>query len=516
MSLESGEIIDGKYRIVKMIGEGGMGAVYEGVNIRINRRVAIKVLHAAYTGNVEVMERFEREAQAAGRIGNDHILEVLDLGQLADGDRFIIMEFLDGEPLGARITNQGRLMPAALTPLIRQVLEGLGAAHAAGIIHRDLKPDNIFILREKAGNRDYVKIIDFGISKFNQLSGDGMKMTRTGAVMGTPYYMSPEQASGSAEADQRSDIYSMGVILYEAVTGRVPFEAGTFNQLLFKIVLAEVPPPESHVPDLDPAFSSIIAKAMARDLTQRFQTTAEFIRALDEWTAHGASVSGPPASNIAPAGMLPAVVPGAMGAEQAGFRTAAARSQTGLGQTGQAAPGRITGNPSTGGNWATSQPDAPPPAIPKSGAGLAALLAFGGVLVLGGAAYGAYSMLHESAPTPVAASPSAPLPVAAAALVPPPAAQGLAQQAPAPAAATTEPSGSRPAALPNEPPEVKPGSAAPRAGAPIAHRPGAPAPAAPAPAPPPAPAPAAEPPPPAPAPAPAPAPPKPNGTDFGY
>ena len=164
--------------------------------MRINRKVAIKVLHAAYTGNEEVMQRFEREAQAAGRIGNDHILEVLDLGQLPDGDHFIIMEFLEGDPLCTRIKNRGRLMPREATPIIRQVLEGLGAAHAAGIIHRDLKPDNIFILREKAGVQDYVKIIDFGISKFSVLSGD-MSMTRTGAVMGTPYYMSPEQAQGS-------------------------------------------------------------------------------------------------------------------------------------------------------------------------------------------------------------------------------------------------------------------------------------------------------------------------------
>src|SRR6188768_3029605 len=138
MSLEVGQLLDNKYRIVKMIGEGGMGAVYEGENVRINRRVAIKVLHAAFTGNAEVMQRFEREAQAAGRIGNDHILEVLDLGSFPDGDHYIVMEFLDGEPLSSRIKTRGRMSPHELTPLLRQTLIGLGAAHQAGIVHRDL------------------------------------------------------------------------------------------------------------------------------------------------------------------------------------------------------------------------------------------------------------------------------------------------------------------------------------------------------------------------------------------
>jgi serine/threonine-protein kinase len=166
MSLEVGQLIESKYRIVRLIGEGGMGAVYEGENVRISRRVAIKVLHAGFTQNREVIQRFEREAQAAGRIGNDHILEVLDLGSLPNGDHFLVMEYLEGQPLSGRIKQAGRLAPLEMATLIRQVLVGLGAAHAVGIVHRDLKPDNIFILKEKAGRRDYVKIIDFGISKF--------------------------------------------------------------------------------------------------------------------------------------------------------------------------------------------------------------------------------------------------------------------------------------------------------------------------------------------------------------
>ena len=226
MSLQPGQILDNKYRIVRLIGEGGMGAVFEGENTLIKRRVAIKVLHAQAASHEGTVLRFEREAQAAGRIGSEHILEILDLGVLPGGERYMVMEFLDGEPLSSRIRTHGRLTPAQLYPLFRQALTGLDAAHRAGIIHRDLKPDNIFVLHRKLGHNDFVKLIDFGISKFNVLGGD-MAMTRTGAVMGTPYYMSPEQAKGASNIDARSDLYTMGVIAYEALAGQVPFNGDT-------------------------------------------------------------------------------------------------------------------------------------------------------------------------------------------------------------------------------------------------------------------------------------------------
>lgn len=281
MGVQIGDVIDGKYKIVALLGEGGMGSVYEGMNTRIHRRVAIKVLHAGVANNAEALMRFEREAQAAGRIGSEHIVEVLDLGDLPGGERYMVMEFLEGESLRDRMA-RGPLSPRAIATLTIGMLEGLRAAHAAGIVHRDFKPDNVFLLTTRSGTPDFVKIVDFGISKFSSLGGE-FSMTRTGAVMGTPYYMAPEQARGGAGIDHRVDLYAIGVILYQAVVGKVPFDAETFNELLFKIVLESPPPLTERVPSIDPHFAALVEKAMARDAAARFQTAEEFQSAMRAW-----------------------------------------------------------------------------------------------------------------------------------------------------------------------------------------------------------------------------------------
>jgi len=376
MTLSSGDIIDGKYRIVRLIGEGGMGAVYEGENVRIHRRVAIKVLHSGIASNQDAVQRFEREAQAAGRIGSEHIVEVLDLGNLPDGDRYMVMEFLEGDTLSTRIHARGRLTPRELVPLFHQVLEGLAAAHGAGIIHRDLKPENVFLLKTRKGQQDFVKLLDFGISKFNQLSGEsGFSMTRTGAVMGTPYYMSPEQAKGAKGMDHRADLYAVGVMLYEGVTGQVPFNADTFNELLFKIVLEEPKPIEHVVPEVDPSFAALVRRAMARDPSDRFQTSQDFQAAIDGW-AHGVPVDAPPQQHTAQINPV--------------ARPAQTSSMLGTGTPGSWTSSSVSGAVAA-------------PAAPKKSYGLliAAAAAFG-LAVIGGVAVIAMKSSKASQPDPVA------------------------------------------------------------------------------------------------------------------
>jgi serine/threonine-protein kinase len=287
-----GDLLDGKYRIVRVIGEGGWGVVYEGENVRTLKRVAIKVLRSHADVTADIRARFEREAQAGGRIGSDHIVEVFDLGVLSDGTHFMVMELLQGEDLARRLRSVGPLPPVVAAKLVIQVLDGLTAAHAAGVLHRDLKPENLFLVRTRSGE-DFVKILDFGVSKFSA-PGDP-SATRTGAVLGSPFYMAPEQARGLKHIDGRTDLYSVGALFFESVTGRVPFDGENFNDLMFKIALSPRPNPLHFQPNLDPVLVAIIVKSIAADPRERFGTADEFAAALIHWVAsQGASVSKPP------------------------------------------------------------------------------------------------------------------------------------------------------------------------------------------------------------------------------
>jgi serine/threonine protein kinase len=280
-----GETLQGRYRIVREIGAGGMGTVYEGENLLIRRRVAIKVMREDVVDKPDLCARFELEAQIASQIPSDHITEVLDLGELEGGRRFIVMEYLVGESLAARLERVRRVPPRELLGLVRQVLLALGAAHRAGVIHRDVKPDNVFLLSEKGGRRDFVKLLDFGISKLRP-TADAVPLTQSGVFMGTPTYMAPEQMGGTLPSPL-CDLYAVGVMLYRGLTGEMPFQSQRVHDLVYQVAVGSFVRPSQRAVDLDPALDALVCTAMARFPEQRFQSAEQFVAALDAWLAGG-------------------------------------------------------------------------------------------------------------------------------------------------------------------------------------------------------------------------------------
>jgi serine/threonine-protein kinase len=275
-----GKVFGDKYQIERVLGEGGMGIVYGARHKAIGKKFAIKLLHGDATKDPEVVERFKVEAQAASSIGNEHIIDITDFAELPDGGTYFVMEFLDGKALTKLFEELKRLPTMRLVKIAKQISRGLGAAHQAGIVHRDLKPDNIFLCKRSGGETDFVKILDFGIAKVGQSAN---KLTKAGAIFGTPHYMSPEQASGSP-IDHRTDIYSLGVILYEGAVGRVPFDADNFMGILTQhMYKAPVPPralPECP-PDLPPGLEVIIMRCLRKKPEERYQTMEELEQDLD-------------------------------------------------------------------------------------------------------------------------------------------------------------------------------------------------------------------------------------------
>ena len=273
-----GSTIDGRYKVEALLGEGGMGVVYRCVHTIIGKRVAMKVLRSDLARDAEVVERFLNEAKAASSIGNAHIIDISDFGQFPDGAAYFVMEFLAGQPLSKLVEGGRPLSVSRILHLARQIAAGLSAAHAANIVHRDLKPDNIFLV-ERGTERDFVKILDFGIAKVSS-SAEGARLTRAGAVFGTPHYMSPEQAAGQP-VDHRVDIYSFGVILYEMATGRRPFEADSFYQLMSMHISDPPLPPTAHRNDLPRAIEDIILQALAKAPAERQASMAEVLSQLE-------------------------------------------------------------------------------------------------------------------------------------------------------------------------------------------------------------------------------------------
>jgi serine/threonine-protein kinase len=266
----------GNYVVKKKIGQGGMGAVYLAEHPRIGRQVAIKVLLPEVSKKAEVVRRFFTEARSSSEIRNEHIIDILDFGELPDGTSYLIMEWLDGESLRDVLRREAKLpIPRALH-ITRGVAVALAAAHARGIVHRDLKPDNVFLIR-KESDPDFVKVLDFGIAKLMQSeSGDHEVKTQTGALIGTPSYMSPEQCRGQP-VDQRTDVYALGVVMYQMFTGRLPFTAEGLGELLLAHMTQQPPAPHELAPELPEVIEAVILKALRKELDQRYQHVEELL-----------------------------------------------------------------------------------------------------------------------------------------------------------------------------------------------------------------------------------------------
>jgi serine/threonine-protein kinase len=421
----------GRYVIQRQLGRGGMGAVYEASHRDLKKRVAIKVLSGPLAANEEAKQRFLREGEAASRIRHPHVVDVTDVG--VDGTTtYMVMEFLEGEDLAAKL-RAGPLSVGDAVDILLPICSGLSVAHEEGVIHRDLKPENIFLARRRQGGIE-PKLLDFGVSKVT--GGGVMALTGTTASFGTPYYMPPEQVRGARQVDQRSDVYALGVVFYECVCGRRPFESDNVYTLLHAIGTGEYPPPRSVRPDLPAPIELAIVRAMQLDPAGRFPTVRHFAAALLPFASETSRLLWKDAFRIDPT-TAPVVPP-----------TGTATAKT-LASTRQ--PPRQT---STTLGGATGQQVEGERTIPVKGRrSVAVSVGVGGALAIVVAA-----VVLTRSPTPGSSAPVA-TPSAPAAL-----------SAPAPAAATPVP----------PPPAPPPTAPAPVADRPPAPRPVAEAPAAPA------------------------------------
>jgi serine/threonine protein kinase len=265
----------GSYRVSRLLGKGGMGAVYMAEHPVIGSRVAIKFLHPQYATDKKIVDRFFNEARAVNVIGHDNILKILDLNVTEDNRHYFVMEFLHGKPLQS-LCRAGTPVPLDVAgPIVLQVCDALGAAHDAGIVHRDLKPDNVYLINLK-GKKNFVKVVDFGIAKLTNVEGVSTGKTQTGMVMGTPAYMSPEQAGGRTQLiDARSDIYSVGVMMFQLATGRLPFPGSAFGEVLIGHIQTPPPRPRDLNPAIPEAYETVILRTLQKRQEDRYQSMHE-------------------------------------------------------------------------------------------------------------------------------------------------------------------------------------------------------------------------------------------------
>ncbi len=346
-----GQTLDGRYYIERKIGEGGMGVVFAARHLVIERPLAIKVLKREVARDASTIKRFVQEAQAASRVGHPSIVDVTDFGTTPDGMTYQVMEYVDGTTLAAVNKQAAPMALARALPIAAQIGLALAAAHAKGIVHRDLKPENIFLIN-RDGRRDFIKIVDFGIAKVTPLETSsqpaGPRLTRAGAVFGTPEYMAPEQAAGRSDTDGRVDIYALGTILYEMLTGRVPHKSESMVRTLAMQMLDPIVLPSTLRPDLrfDPDVEAVLMKALAKKREQRYATMAEFVDALKA-VAKGIELTQPVSSAVnVPVTAIRALQPQPPGvAAPSELATLRPASPTVRDAARDSAPPRVTGGP---------------------------------------------------------------------------------------------------------------------------------------------------------------------------
>jgi serine/threonine protein kinase len=277
--VREGDLLAGKYRVERVIGTGGMGVVVAARHEELDQLVAIKFVREDSIGNEEAIERFLRECRAAARLRSEHVARVIDVGRLENGAPYMVMEFLEGFDLAEVITRDGAMPPDIAVALLLQVCEAVGEAHAAGIVHRDLKPENLFLTRT-VGGTPKMKVLDFGVAKSQSLVQGGQGLTRTRAILGSPLYMAPEQMRSSRDVDARIDVWALGVVLFELLTLRSPFEADTMPELCLKVVNERPLSIRELRPDLSQGLVAIVERCLEKDRDRRFAGAAELAAAL--------------------------------------------------------------------------------------------------------------------------------------------------------------------------------------------------------------------------------------------
>jgi serine/threonine-protein kinase len=290
--VRAGDVIGGKYRVDRFLGAGNMGIVVAAHHLQLDQRVAIKFLGPAAVAEADVVKRFAREARAAAKITSEHVARVMDVGALENGAPYMVMELLEGADLAAWVRDKGPLPVALAVDFVLQVCEAIAEAHVLGIIHRDLKPANCFVTRTADGQH-CVKVLDFGISKVTGIGNSlsEMSMTSTHTLLGSPLYMSPEQMMASRDVDQRTDIWSVGIILHELLTGHAPFSASSIPELCVRIATEDAPPLRVSRPDCPRALENVARKCLEKERQRRYANVAELAQALVEFGSDRSSVS---------------------------------------------------------------------------------------------------------------------------------------------------------------------------------------------------------------------------------